>query len=218
MTALIWRKFFKLPQTQALFLGTGLGYFCFLLVLGFRPISFVGGGLISVATIGAWAVEVRKEFNWMQNNLLDPEVFQARLQAIELKVNDGSNPLWQEAKGWMLDIQEFAHRIESREPHLIPELLETLYTTLVLTEKLVEKLAASNYIRTETYREIAQQQIQATHNRLQVTYNQLKNLHDQVVLLSSDRTTSSLETEIPAQLRLIIDANRIALQEKRTPN
>ena len=215
MSTLFWRKFFKLPQTYLLLLGAVLGYSCFLLILRPRPLTLLGGGLITLTAMGTWVVEVKKELTWLQDNLLDREVFQLRLKAIEQKVQNRASPHWHQAKTWVLEIQQFASRIGEREPGLLPELLETLYTTLTLSEQLVDKLLATAQVKSDAYREIAQQQLQTSYDRLQVTHDQLQGLHDQVVLLSGDHSLAFAPAEIPVQLRSVIEANRIALRQKQ---
>jgi hypothetical protein len=210
--SIFWHKFFKLPQTQLLLLGVVLGYSCLLWVLRPHPLTVFGGGLIALATMGAWAFEVRKEFSWMQENLLDRDVFLLHFRMVEQIVDDYSSKLWQDARSWVLDIQEFAYQIGKKEPNLTPELLEILYTTLFLVKQLLDTLMATHYVKTKTYREMAQQQLRASYNRLQTTHDQLEVLHDQVVLLSLDRISPSDMEAIPLQLQIVIEANRTTLQ------
>lgn len=212
MAPLSWPQFFRLPQTQLLLLGTLVGYSSFLWILGPRPLPLLSGGLITIATVGAWATTVRKELAGRQDNLLERDEFRARITVIEQKVTDRSHKLWQQAKSWSFEIQDFANQIATRIPSLTPELLETLYTTLVLTEQLADKLSATRQVKTKAYQSIAQQQLQAQYARLRDTHHQLQSLHDQAVLLSSESGTPPPSADLPAQLRLVIAANRVALQ------
>jgi hypothetical protein len=92
------------------------------------------------------------------------------------------------------------------------DILETLITVLALSGQVAEAIATIGQVRSENYRVVAQRRLQASYDRLQATHELLENLQDQILLLSLDRNSSNLKMEIPAQLRLAIETNKITLQ------
>ncbi|MEE3718637.1 CHAT domain-containing protein [Tumidithrix elongata RA019] len=206
------KRLFRLPQTYILLAGTAIGLTCFIALLRPRPIVLASGGAIAAIVFGAWSWQVKQEFAWLnENNLLDREVFGSKLEALE-RTSLATGMQWRRAKAWAKETHTFAEQIVEKEPDLTVEVLETLDTVLALAEQVTDAIAAASQVRSENYRVLAQRRLQASYDRLQATHELLQNLQDQVLLLSLDRNTSNLKVELPAQLRLAIDTNKITLQ------
>lgn len=205
-------KLFQLPQTYILLAGTALGLACFIAVLRPRPIVIASGGAIAAIIFGAWSWQVKKEFAWLnENNLLDRYVFASKLDGLERK-SLATGMQWRRSKAWAREIQAYAEKIVEKEPDMTVDILETLITVLELAGQVADAIATMGQVKSENYRVVAQRRLQASYDRLQATHELLQNLQDQVLLLSLDRSSSNLKTELPAQLRLAIDTNKITLQ------
>jgi hypothetical protein len=205
-------KLFQLPQTYMLLAGTALGFACFVAVLRPRPIVIASGGAIAAIIFGAWSWQIKKEFAWLnENNLLDRYVFASKLDALERK-SLSTGMQWRRAKAWAREIHAYAEKIVEKEPDLTVDILETLITVLDLAGQVADAIATIGQVKSENYRVVAQRRLQASYDRLQATHELLQNLQDQVLLLSLDRNSSNLKMELPAQLRLAIDTNKITLQ------
>ncbi len=205
-------KLFQLPQTYMLLAGTALGLACFVAVLRPRPIVIASGGAIAAIVFGAWSWQVKKEFAWLnENNLLDRYVFASKLDGLERK-SLATGMQWRRAKAWAREIHAYAEKIVEKEPDMTVDILETLITVLDLAGQVADAIATIGQVRSDNYRVVAQRRLQASYDRLQATHELLQNLQDQVLLLSLDRSSSNLKMELPAQLRLAIDTNKITLQ------
>ena len=205
-------KLFQLPQTYMLLVGTALGLACFVFVLRPRPIVLASGGAIAAIVFSAWSWQVKQEFAWLnENNLLDRNIFISKLEAFESKSLDVGKQ-WHSAKSWAREIHTYAEKIVEKEPDLTVEVLETLITVVALAGQVADAIATISQVKSENYRVVAQRRLQASYDRLQATHELLQNLQDQVLLLSLDRNSSNLKMELPAQLRLAIDTNKITLQ------
>lgn len=205
-------KLFQLPQTYLVLAGTALGLACFIAVLRPRPIVIASGGTIAAIIFGAWSWQIKKEFAWLnENNLLDRYVFASKLDALERK-SLSTGMQWRRAKAWAREIHSYAEKIVEKEPDMTVDILETLITVLDLAGQVADAIATIGQVKSENYRVVAQRRLQASYDRLQATHELLQNLQDQVLLLSLDRSSSNLKMEIPAQLRLAIDTNKITLQ------
>jgi hypothetical protein len=196
--------------------GTALGLVCFVAILRPRPIVIASGGAIAAIVFAAWAWQIKKEFAWLnENNLLDRYVFASKLDALERK-SLATGMQWRRAKAWAREIHAYAEKIVEKEPDLTVDILETLLTVLALAGQVADAIATIGQVKSENYRLVAQRRLQASYDRLQATHELLQNLQDQVLLLSLDRNSSSLKMELPAQLRLAIDTNKITLQANET--
>ncbi|WP_434686179.1 CHAT domain-containing protein [Pseudanabaena minima] len=205
-------KLFQLPQTYMLLAGTALGLACFVAVLRPRPIVIASGGAIAAIVFGAWSWLVKKEFAWLnENNLLDRYVFASKLDRLEHK-SLATGMQWRRVKAWAREIHAYAEKIVEKEPDMTVDILETLITVLDLAGQVSDAIATIDQVKSENYRVVAQRRLQASYDRLQATHELLQNLQDQVLLLSLDRNSSNLKMELPAQLRLAIDTNKITLQ------
>ncbi|BBC26848.1 chase2 sensor protein (plasmid) [Pseudanabaena sp. ABRG5-3] len=205
-------KLFQLPQTYMLLAGTALGLACFVAILRPRPIVIASGGAIAAIVFGAWAWQVKKEFAWLnENNLLDRYVFASKLDGLERK-SLATGMQWRRAKAWAREMHVYAEKIVEKEPDMTVDILETLITVLDLAGQVADAIATIGQVKSENYRVVAQRRLQASYDRLQATHELLQNLQDQVLLLSLDRSSSNLKMELPAQLRLAIDTNKITLQ------
>lgn len=210
---LFWRQVFRSPQTYGLFAGTALGYFGFVIWLGERPIVFGVGGAIALATLGAWLWQLHQASAEWAANLLDRATFLAQLAVLDRRFPTISQATWQEARQWAQATQGFAARIAHREPSLTPELLEALHTVLALAGQVAEALQAVEQVQSATYRPLVRQRSQASCDRLQKTHDQLQHLQDQLFLSVLDQEATKSTTSLPLSLRLVIEANRTALQQ-----
>jgi hypothetical protein len=209
-------RLFQLPQTYMLLAGTALGLVCFVAILRPRPIVIASGGAIAAIVFAAWAWQIKKEFAWLnENNLLDRYVFASKLDALE-RTSLATGMQWRRTKAWAREIHAYAEKIVEKEPDLTVDILETLLTVLALAGQVADAIATIGQVKSENYRLVAQRRLQASYDRLQATHELLQNLQDQVLLLSLDRNSSSLKMELPAQLRLAIDTNKITLQANET--
>lgn len=200
------------PQTYLLLLGTALGYGALLWLAGPKPVAFIGGGGISVAMVGSWAAGCRRQAEAEPSgDLLNTEVFRSQIDPLGKRVPGASQPTWKEAQAWATASQRFAARIYDREPMLQVELLDALHTVMALSQQVAEGLAVIPQIETPTYRQLTQQRIEASRERLRATHDQLQQLQDQIALasLDSDATTGDL----PRGLQTLIVANKHILED-----
>lgn len=210
---LFWRRLFRLPQTYFLIVGVGLSYISFILWLGIRPVVLLIGGAISILMLASWVWKLRQIQSLAKANLLDQDIFLAQLTKLQRKLAGHSYSDWEQVLYWGRETQVFAVRIASREPELTPELIETLYTVLALSDQVAEAVIAREEIETEIYRNLTEQHLQKSYNRVQETYNQLQQLQDQIVLSSLE--TSGVKAGLPRRLRLLIADNKTALQLRK---
>jgi hypothetical protein len=91
------------------------------------------------------------------------------------------------------------------------DLLEALHTVVDLARQVAEGLAVVEQVQTPTYRQLAQQRLTASCDRLQATRAQLQQLQDQVTLASLDPETGS-DSLLPQGLQTLIAANRDILE------
>lgn len=212
-----WRKIWRLPQTYILLIGAGLGYLCLIVWLTPRLIVLLTGGVITFSMVLAWLWQFRQERTGSaESNLLESPIFLKQLMAVENRVPKRSDPTWERVQRWAGETQLFAAQIAQREPTLAPELLEALYTVLGLTQQVADGLEAVRHIRTKTYRDLAQQRLQESCDRLQTTHAQLQQLQDQIVLSSLTAETTS-STALPQRLQGLIADNRTVLQAPSHP-
>lgn len=207
-----WAKFWKQPQTYVLFAGIALGYAVLLGLAGERLIAFLGGGAITAAMVGSWVLGF--QYNPVavsDGNLLDADTFIHQIEALGRRVPGGGQKTWQQAQAWAEESQQFATRIADRDPLLQMELLEALHTVVDLARQVADGLAVINQIETSTYRQLAQQRLVASRDRLQDTHAQLQQLQDQVALSSLD--AESPGDFLPQSLQTLISANKHILEE-----
>jgi hypothetical protein len=212
---LFWRRVFSLPQTYFLLIGAVLGYLCFILWLGPRPVVLLSGGAIALTMILIWLWEFRPKENPQERataNLLHQEIFLVQLTALGANIPTLPESTWERVRHWAHKTQELAQRIAEREPTLIPELLETLHTVLDLSGQVVEALLVMSQIQTSAYRHLAQQRLQASCNRLQETHDQLQHLQDQIALATLDRGETGVTSALPRRLQVLIAENKSTLQ------
>jgi hypothetical protein len=211
---LLWRRISRLPQTYLLLIGIGLGYFYLIRWLGSRPVVLVSGGVIALAAIASWLWEFKQKPVQPESavNLLDREVFLTHLAALERNIPSLPEPRWEQARTWAERIQVFAQRIAEREPTLIPAVLEALYTVLDLLRQVVEALQVMGQIQTSSYRNLAQQRLQASCDRLQQTHDQFQQLQDQIALSALEQGASGVTSTLPTRLQVLIADNKTTLQ------
>lgn len=235
-----WRKCFRLPQTIWLLVGVGLAYLCFITVLGLQLIVLLSGAAIALITIFWWFKQIQPYLIQAFTNLLNRDVFLVQLRSIKPSFVTVTSPTlfgqvsqwiqkyqnprhqlthqlaFQQTYQWAKAAYDYARQIANRESTLTPELIEALYTVLALVELIVRSLEALNQVKTSTYKHLAQQHFQTSCDRLQATHDQLQQLHDQVMVSNLHHPLDASEADLPHRLQLIIDVNRLTLQELHT--
>jgi hypothetical protein len=207
---LLWRKIFQLPQTYLLLAGIVLGLSIFLNSVGIRLFTLIFGGLISLTMLGFWIKYLHSVFSQNKANLLDLDNFLQQLNPIAAKLGQKSPSSWNRAETYAKESQQFCQTIVQRESTLTPELIETLYTVLDLSNQVVEAILALEKVQTQSYRDLAQEHLNTSLNRLQNTHNQLQQLQDQVLLSSLEN--SEISTQLPLYLQELINVNRSSLE------
>ncbi|WP_035991597.1 hypothetical protein [Leptolyngbya sp. KIOST-1] len=202
--------FWSQPQTYLLLGGTALGYALFMLLAGPRPLAVLTGSGIAAAMVGSWAVGFRpRESEVSSGDLLHSQTFAAQLGTLGQRVPSKSQPTWRQVQGWATESQQFAARIYSRDPLLQVDLLEALHTVLDLSGQVADGLVVLDQIETPTYKQMAQQRLDASCDRLAATHAQLQQLQDQIALSSLDAAGDST---LPQRLQTLVEANKIILQ------
>jgi hypothetical protein len=215
----LWRRAFRLPQTYLLLIGAGLGYGALIVWVGAKPLVWVAGGAIAIGMVALWLRRLRPRNFSVEANLLQPEVFAARLSEIEAKVpsSQTKSQVWVEAYRWTQSCHQYATAIAQRSPTLTADLVETLYTVLGLFDQVVESLRALEQVQTEEYRRLTVAHLQESRDRLQDTHNQLQQLQDQMLISGLSRDAVGADANLPVRLRVVIDANKTALQPPQSP-
>ncbi|MFM7529351.1 MAG: hypothetical protein ACKO63_12860 [Nodosilinea sp.] len=207
-----WSRAFRQPQTYLLLLGTGLGYALLLNLAGPRPLVWAGGGAIATTMVASWLAGWRPPANPpLSGDLLDRQSFIQHLESLSQGFPSRPESTWRQAYTWALESQAFAHQIYQRDPLLQVDLLEALHTVVDLARQVAEGLAVVEQVQTPTYRQLAQQRLTASCDRLQATRAQLQQLQDQVTLASLDPETGS-GSLLPQGLQTLIAANRDILE------
>lgn len=207
---LLWRKIFQLPQTYLLLAGIVLGLSIFLHSVGIRLFTLIFGGLIALTMLGFWIKYLHSVFSQNKANLLDLDNFLQQLKLIAAKLGQKSPPSWSRAEIYAKQSQQFCQTIVQRESTLTPELIETLYTVLDFSNQVVEAILALEKVQTQSYRDLAQEHLNTSLNRLQNTHHQLQQLQDQILLSSLENP--EISTKLPLYLQELIDVNRSSLQ------
>lgn len=208
-----WAKFWRRPQTYLLLAGTALGFTLLIAIAGGRSLTILGGGAIAVLMVGSWLAGFQRDPSFSSEaNLLEANTFSRQLDPMGRRVPGSGQKIWRQAETWASESQRFAARIAEREPVLQMELLDALHTVVDLAQQVADGLTVMNQIETPTYRQLAQQRLAASCDRLQATHAQLQQLQDQVALssLDADATTRSL----PQSLQTLISANKHILEEQ----
>lgn len=208
-----WSRLRQQPETYFLLVGTALGYAVLLVLAGPRPLVWISGGGITAAMVGSWAAGFRERSLTQAEagDLLDEIAFQQQIQALESKVPAPSNPTWQRVRTWALESQASATNIYQRDSLLQVELLEALHTVVDLTRQVAEALQVIDQIQTPAYRQMAEQRLQASCDRMQETHAQLQQLQDQIALSSLDPGESSTKL-LPERLQTLVAANKQILE------
>lgn len=208
-----WSRLRQQPETYFLLVGTALGYAVLLVLAGPRPLVWISGGGITAAMVGSWAAGFRERSLTQAEagDLLDAIAFQQQIQALESKVPAPSNPTWQRVRTWALESQASATNIYQRDSLLQVELLEALHTVVDLTRQVAEALQVIDQIQTPAYRQMAEQRLQASCDRMQETHAQLQQLQDQIALSSLDPGESSTKL-LPERLQTLVAANKQILE------
>ena len=149
------------------------------------------------------------------NDLLDSTIFAARLTGFDRQVPGKSRQTWDQARGWAVESQRFAERIYERDPMLQVELLEAMHTVLNLARQVAEGLKVMDEIETPTYRNLAQQRLQASCDRLQASHAQLQQLQDQIALAGLEDAQNA-SGSLPQRLQTLITANKQILEDSNS--
>lgn len=215
---ILWRRAFRYSQTYFLLVGAGLGYLALLIFTRFQPIAILLGGLITLAMMTSWFWQFRQTQMPTTGNVLDRNLFLARLDAIAAKaLKTGNAPAWREAYQWAKASHEAATQIAERDPTLMPDVVETLVTVEALTTQVAGAYEAIDQVQTETYRSLTQQHLRESRDRLRDTHDQLQQLRDQIVLAQLTQEASADSGSLPRRLQLLIDANKTALHPPEEP-
>lgn len=193
------RSFLRVSDTQCLLIGLLLGYAGFVLWLGIRSIVLVSGAVIVGVAIAVWyAQRPSKSTSLASTNLLQADVFLGQIGLLNDEIPDASQSLWRSVQQQAQAIQQIAMQLAQQEPTFIPDLLETLHTALDLVDQLVRALQVTQQVQTPRYRELAQQQLQASLDRLQQTHDQLQELRDQIAFegLRPIATSAAVSTRL----------------------
>ncbi|WP_040698114.1 hypothetical protein [Nodosilinea nodulosa] len=202
--------FWSQPQTYLLLGGTALGYGLFLALVGPKPVAGLAGAGVAAAMVGSWAVGCRPtEFEASGSDLLDAQTFALQLGTLGQRVPTKAQKTWRQVEAWATESQQFAARIYGRDPLLQVELLEAMHTVLDLSGQVADGLAVIDQIETPAYRQMAQQRLEASSDRLQTTHAQLQQLQDQTALSSLDNAGDST---LPQRLQTLVEANKTILQ------
>jgi hypothetical protein len=143
-------------------------------------------------------------------NLLDVDNFLQQLKLIAAKLGKKTHLSWSKAETYAKESQQFCQTIVHRESPLTPELIETLYTVLDLSNQVVEAILALEKVQTQSYRDLAQEHLNTSLNRLQNTHYQLQQLQDQVLLSSLENP--EISNRLPLYLQELINVNRSSLE------
>lgn len=202
--------FWSQPQTYLLLGGTALGYGLFMALAGPKPVAALAGAGVATAMVGSWAVGFRPtEFEASGSDLLDAKTFALQLGTLGQRVPTKAQKTWRQVETWSTESQQFAARIYSRDPLLQVELLEAMHTVLDLSGQVADALAVVDQIETPAYRQMAEQRLEASCDRLQATHSQLQQLQDQIALSSLD---NAADNTLPQRLQTLVDANKTILQ------
>jgi hypothetical protein len=200
-----WQFVIQLPQTLGLLGGMILGWVGLIAYSGTRSAVITAGFFIVLSTLVIWFRTLQKLFSAF--SLLEPIRFETQLAVCDRRIPTITQVTWKPIRQRAKATHGFVTQIAQRDPTLIPDLLEALHTVVALVEQVATALQAKTQIQSVTYRPLAQQQLQASCDRLQATHNQLQHLQDQLLLSSSPNPTPDL----PLNLRLMIDANKTVL-------
>jgi hypothetical protein len=207
--------FWGAPQTYLLLGGTALGYALLMVLAGPKPVAGLAGAGVAAAMVGSWAVGFRPDaLTASGNDLLDGPTFAGQLSPLGQRVPQKSQKAWREVQTWAIESQRFAARIYERDPLLQVELLEGMHTVLDLSGQVADGLAVLDQIETPAYKQMAQQRLDASRDRLQATHAQLQQLQDQLALSTLEASSGTL----PQNLQSLIDANKTILQNNQEPS
>ena len=209
-----WTKVVKQPQTYGLLVGTALGFSALVWLAGPRPLVWLTGGGVSAVMVGTWASGFRPSpvEPLDSSNLLDATVFATHLESLDQRVPPKAQATWRQAHTWATESQRFASRIAERDNYLHLELLDAMHTVQDLARQVAEALTVIDEIETPAYRQLAQQRLALSCDRLQATHTQLQQLQDQVTLASLD-TDPTTGSPLPQRLQTLIAANKHILEE-----
>ncbi|HEY9736837.1 MAG TPA: hypothetical protein V6D06_11160 [Trichocoleus sp.] len=211
--AIAWSTLKQQPQTYILLAGTALGYAVLLALGGPRPLVWLSGGGIAAAMVGSWAAGYRTQplAPDQASDLLQAAAFEQQLQPLEASRAVMANPTWQRVRAWATASHQAAANIYQRDSLLQVELLEALHTVVDLARQVAEALQVIDQIQTPTYRQMAQQRLQASCDRMEQTHAQLLQLQDQVALSSLDSGDPATSL-LPQRLQTLVAANREILE------
>jgi hypothetical protein len=196
----------QLPETRYFLVGVVGGLIIFILQLGGRWIVLLSGGAIALGACIYWFWQTRSS-KAEAANLLQLDVFVAHLDCDKARVPPQKLEAWMTAQDQALTIRAIAAQLAQRESLLIPDLLETLHSTLDLTEQTAEALHLTTQIQTPDFQNRAQQQMQASLERLQATQQQLQTLADRFAWEGLEQRTSQETSALASGLRVLTTEN-----------
>lgn len=210
----MWQRAFHVPQTYFLIIGMVLGWGLFVVLLGTRWLVLVVGGAIALVTVLVWVRGFVPKLVPLEAvaNLLERENLLTQLNQLDAKIPKLPNTTWTQARQWAEESQSFSERIAAREPTLTADLLETMHTVLELTGQVAGSIQVLEQIETPSYRELAQQRLQQSCDRLRESRSQLQRLHDQVTLAALDQGVDVSRAALPNRLQILIADNKTTLQ------
>lgn len=215
-----WAALMRQPQTYLLAFGVGLGFAVLVGLAGWRPLVLIGGGAIALAMIGTWAAGFRTTPTPLTvGDLLNPQVLDQEMTALEQKVPQPRQDPWPQVRTWAEDARRFADRICDRDPLMRADLLEALHTVLDLARQVAEALQVIDHIETPAYQKLAQKRLRASCDRMAATHSQMQQLQDQVALSALDPSQPA-DTALPQRLQTLVAANRQILNtiDSEDPN
>lgn len=223
MSRQLWQTVLVIPQTYLLIVGVGLGYALWIVMLGQRPFVLGIGGAIALLSLAFWVTQVAvspdlvaRQRRERSQDLLDETIFNRQVDQIRSDYHSAissaarsDTQLWQQTLDACQDCRSFAAEIAKRRPALTVEALETLHTVLDLLKQIGQGIQVTRQVETDTYRQLAQQRLATSRDRLHETRAQLQLLQDQLALSSLDESQTA--GELPVNLTVLIQANAAAI-------
>lgn len=234
-----WPKVVQRFPLQLFSAGLLLGYGLFVLWLGLRPIVLLSGlAIVALSGLRGWRVIKRHLRSPVESdhNLLHKPVFMRCIQQrVEIPSDafllrpssaEGSSAdakpvsiasFWQQTQLKSDEIHALTVAIAQQDPIFIPDLLDTLYSVVDLVVQQGQSAIAMVQVRTPEYQLLAQQQSDASWNRLQETHSQLQALHDHLLVAAVRNRTLPDPSGLSDRLKGLIDENKNGILGRKTP-
>jgi len=236
-----WSKVAQRFPLQLFAAGLLLGYSLFVLWLGLRPIVLLSGlAIAALSGLRGWRAIQRHLKRPIENehDLLCKPVFtrciQQRVylpaaaflsQSLSPTMDGGQQEksvavpyFWQQTQLKSDEIHALAVAIAQQEPIFIPDLLDTLYSVVDLVVQQGQSAIAMVQVKTPEYKLLAQQQSDASWDRLQETHIQLQALHDHLLVSAVRDRALHNPSDLFERLKGLIDENKNGiLPGRKTP-